>query len=231
MREYGIVFSQFWIHPEIQSLSIDGKLLAVYLLTSPHTNMLGCFRLPLGYIAEDLNWTHRRVKKGFKELFQMGFVLRDEASNWLLIPNFLKWNPIENPNQGKSIVKLFQHIPSETPIYASIIKVLLEHGQHLEEAFLKRLQTLSKGFRNQEQDQEQKQEQDQDLGDEPILEKTVSLIPPSSTQTETQSEIVLTIPLHDQSEFAVTKMHLTEWQTLYPAIDVLQTCGTFADGI
>lgn len=64
MRDYGLVSSQFWITPDLQSISSDAKLLGVYLLTSPHTNMLGCFRLPIGYISEDLRWDKTRVEQG-----------------------------------------------------------------------------------------------------------------------------------------------------------------------
>src|SRR5687768_16947104 len=109
MREYGLVYSRFWVNPDIQSLSVDGKLLALYLLTCSHANMLGCFRLPIGYIAEDLQWGFERVKKGFKELIRIRFLSRDEETGWLVIYHYLKWNPIENPNQGKSIVKLFHY--------------------------------------------------------------------------------------------------------------------------
>jgi hypothetical protein len=54
MRSYGSVHTKFWINSDVQLLSPNAKLLALYLLTSPHTNMLGCFRLPIGYVVEDL---------------------------------------------------------------------------------------------------------------------------------------------------------------------------------
>ena len=41
----------------MRRVSDDARLLALYLLTGQHTNMIGCFRLPDGYVSEDLAWT------------------------------------------------------------------------------------------------------------------------------------------------------------------------------
>lgn len=84
----------------MRRVSDDARLLALYLLTGQHTNMIGCFRLPDGYVSEDLAWTPERVSKGFDELSANGFATRDSSSKWVLIRNFLTWNSVENPNQG-----------------------------------------------------------------------------------------------------------------------------------
>src|SRR5580692_7444375 len=103
MREYGSVQTQFWSDVALQNLSTHAKLLAVYLLTGPHTNMLGCFRVPMGYVAEDLQWDRETVSVAFTELARVNFLIRDDESSWICITNFLQWNPIENPNQAKSL--------------------------------------------------------------------------------------------------------------------------------
>jgi len=162
MRDYGSVHTCFWSNTEIQGLSDQAKLLALYLLTGLHTNMLGCFRLPVGYIAEDLSWSSETVIKRFKELTQIGFATRDETTQWVLIPKFLEWNQIENPNQGKSIQRLFDQVPKNSRIFKPLIEVLLAYQKHLEPNFINSLQTLLKPFLNQEQEQEQDQEQKQD---------------------------------------------------------------------
>ncbi|ECL8497802.1 hypothetical protein FTY95_05685 [Salmonella enterica] len=53
MRDYGKVNSSFWTSESIRSLSDDGRMLSLYLLTSPHANMTGCFRLPDGYLSRE----------------------------------------------------------------------------------------------------------------------------------------------------------------------------------
>lgn len=113
MREYGKIHSSFWTSNDIRSMSEDGRTLAAYVLTSPHSNMLGCFRIPPAYVSDDLNWSMERVTKGFAELFAKGFATLSEGSNWLVIHKFLKWNQPENPNVVKAAEKLFDQIPDE----------------------------------------------------------------------------------------------------------------------
>lgn len=238
MRDYGSVHTCFWSNPDIQALSDQAKLLALYLLTGPHTNMLGCFRLPTGYVAEDLNWNSETVSKRFAELFQKSFITRDETSGWILIPRFLEWNPIENPNQAKSLRKLFDQVPEKSFIYRDLINVLLIHNKHFDETFFNRLETLSKGFakpfRNQDQDQNQEQKQDQDQEQKQDIDgarspsdrlpETVTPTVCQTVSTTTESiNPIITITLNDKTEFPILQQQIDEWQQLYPAIDVLQT--------
>ena len=53
---YVKVCPKFWTDDKVQPLSDDARLLFLYLMTSPHSNMAGFYWLPLGYIAEDLRW-------------------------------------------------------------------------------------------------------------------------------------------------------------------------------
>lgn len=155
MREYGLIHSCFWTSDDILALSDDGKMLALYLIAGPHTTMLGCFRLPYGYVVEDLHWTEVRVTQGFAELFRNGFATVDKQLHWLVIHQFIKWNPIENPNQGKQAARLFDQIPDKTCVKPILARHLAEWGKHLPEPFRNRLLTLAEPFRNQEQEQEQ----------------------------------------------------------------------------
>ncbi len=212
MRDYGSVCTSFWIDSKIQSLSNESKLLAVYLLTGPHTNMLGCFRLPVGYIAEDLRWDNKVVLSSLTELTKADFITYDNDLSWVLIHNFLKSNPIENPNQGKSIVKLVDKIPKASSVFKPLVNLLVDYQQYLEEPFRNRLQTLSKQFRNQEQEQDQDQKQDQESSFELCEE----------IENDKPFEAIITIPLIDKTSFSISKRQIDEWQSLYPAIDVLQ---------
>lgn len=228
MREYGSVQTQFWSDIALQNLSTHAKLLAVYLLTGPHTNMLGCFRLPTGYVAEDLKWNEETVYNAFSELDQIRFLIRDPESNWILIINFLDWNPIENPNQGKSIVKLFKRVPHQSTVSKAIIKILLDQTKYLDEGFKNHLATLSQPFQNQEQNQEQEQEKDQEqdvVGKPSIndgLPSSNSKIPLSINKKSIHDEEAIGIPLQNNDVFITGKMDIHTWKKTYPNIDVLQ---------
>jgi hypothetical protein len=144
MRDYGKVFSTFWTSETTRDLSDDGKLLAFYLLTGPHTSLIGSFRLPDGYASGDLGWAPERVSKGFEDLFQKGFATRDEESNWGVVHNYLKFNPIKNPNQFKSAIKLFGQIPDTAAIKSIVAAALENYCDKLPE----KLRTAIEPFRN-----------------------------------------------------------------------------------
>lgn len=166
MRDYGRVYSAFWQSPETRAFSEDGRTLALYLLTSPHANLIGCFRLPDAYAAEDLIWSSERVSEGFLELESKGFMTRDQGSKWVLIHKYLKWNGFENGNVAIAAHKAFDQIPP-IPLKALLAAALLEFGCHLKEPFVNALQTLRKPFANPEPDPEP----------EPILNQNLSQNP------------------------------------------------------
>lgn len=113
MRDYGKVYTRFWLKQNVLSWSDSSKLLGLYLLTCPHCNLLGCFRLPIGYIASDLNWSEQKVATALNELKADDFLIRCDTTGWTMIRSFLKHNPIENPNQGKAAFRLLKDVPED----------------------------------------------------------------------------------------------------------------------
>lgn len=164
MRDYGKVHTSFWISDGMRRVSDDARLLALYLLTGQHTNMIGCFRLPDGYVSEDLNWTSERVSKGFNELSKNGFATRDFASKWVLIRNFMSWNPVENPNQGIAAMRLFSQVPDKSTVKPELARIMNDAIAHIGGAKLKGSERVLEPFLNQEQEQEQEQEEENTLG-------------------------------------------------------------------
>lgn len=113
MKDYAKVHSSFWSSTSIRSLSEDGRMLALYLLTCQHGTIAGVFRLPDGYVAEDLQWQLERVSEVFAELVSKGFANRCETTKWVWITQHFRWNPPENPNQKKSAAKVAGMIPAD----------------------------------------------------------------------------------------------------------------------
>jgi len=163
VRDYGKVHTSFWTSDTIRHLSEDGRWLAMYLLTSPHNTIAGVFRLPDGYVCEDMQWTPERVAKGFEELLTKGFASRCETSKWVWVCKHLEWNPPENPNQRKSARKIALSIPDAvcwkadfTQICAGILEIPMAFDGNPSE-------TVSEPLSNQKQEQNQEQEQEQKL--------------------------------------------------------------------
>jgi len=158
MRDYGKVHTSFWSSQTIKGLSEDGRTLALYLLTSPHSTIAGVFRLPDGYVCEDIGWTSARVAKGFAELLANGYANRCETTKWVWICKHLEWNPPENPNQRKSAAKLALSVPAECAWKLDFMRVC---GEALAIEYTPEanpLPTVPEPLLNQKQEQEQKQD-------------------------------------------------------------------------
>lgn len=160
-REYGKIHSSFWTSNDIRSMTEDGRTLAAYLLTGPHSNMLGCFRIPVAYVADDLNWASERVKEGFAELYRKGWATLSEGSNWVVIHKFLKWNQPENPNVVKAAEKLFDQIPDDCAAKPLLAWAIAEFEPRFNAEKLARFKpfpnpfaTLPKGYRKPEPEPE-----------------------------------------------------------------------------
>lgn len=146
MREYGQVQSAFWQSTEVQSWSDTGKLLALYLLTGPHSNGIGCYRLPDGYISADLGWSSERVSKGFAELSKEGFA--DRFDGVVFLRNFLRWNKVSNGNVAKARFTEFEGLP-KGQAKSAVARAMLEFGAHWTDEHRNHFERVSKGYGKQ----------------------------------------------------------------------------------
>jgi hypothetical protein len=224
MRDYGVVHSTFWTSATTHNFSGDGRLLALYLLTGPHSSSLGSFRMPDGYVMEDLGWDLKRVSKGFEELSQYGWANRCETTKWVFIRAYLKFNPPQNPNQVTALRKLAAQIPENASILEGLRAAMVEHCGRFEQGELfdekgKGSGTVLKPFRNQNLDLNQNLDQKQNLKKESSPEQKSSGASGSANGSE---PTVIKLILVGGKEYPITKKQSEEWATLYPAVDVMQ---------
>ena len=149
MREYGTVKTAFWTDPKIAALHRDTKHMVLYLLTSPHTNALGCFRAPAQYIAADMNEDVAWVEEQMGTLIEAGIVQWDRATGWVWLRNYLRHNPPANGNVAKKCWREYDLIPDDVPF---------------KDRVLDGLKTVSKRFQNQPETPEPEPEPEPDRG-------------------------------------------------------------------
>lgn len=104
MRTYGKVATAFWTDSRTRRLSERAKLLALYLLTGPHSNAIGVFRLGAGAISDDFeDWSRKEILAALGEM-DGWFIVREDG--WVQIRNYLRagYNPPEN---GKVMVSMW----------------------------------------------------------------------------------------------------------------------------
>lgn len=125
-RDYGRIRVSFWDDERIKPLSMADKMVAAYLLTSNHTNAIGCFKLPLAYVADDLGVTPASLEPIFASLRAINFIKWCERVPWLWIPNYLKHNPPETPNVWRRCVAEMKLLPVELSARAHIAEELFQ---------------------------------------------------------------------------------------------------------
>ncbi len=124
MKTFGKIESRFWESPDIYPLSQDAKMLALYLLTCKHGNMVGVFRLPPGYIMGDLGWDAETVSRALHELVTNGFITRHEDSDYLCINRFIQYNDTSNVDQLRARIKVLKTLPEQVPDITHIFDAL-----------------------------------------------------------------------------------------------------------
>jgi hypothetical protein len=116
---YGKVKDTFWTDKKIQSFSDDAKMLALYFMTGPHRNILGCMRVPDGYIRADLGWSSDRLNDAIAMLCERHFICRDD-DGWTLILNQLRHDPIKVPNHARAAMAIANEVPADSVVFREL---------------------------------------------------------------------------------------------------------------
>ena len=123
MRSFATVLSQFWTGKTGKAITAAGKdarIVATYLLTCEHANMLGLYRLPLLYVAEETGLKTREVAAALQQLQAIGFARYDEESEFVWVVEMARFQlgllPDETlkdaDHRKKGSVRIYKQIPS-----------------------------------------------------------------------------------------------------------------------
>jgi hypothetical protein len=83
--DYGRIRHTFWTDPDIKrKLSPDEKLLLVYLFSSPHSNMIGLYHLPLEYAALETGLSVDSIRSSISASLSP-FVSYDDATEEVFV--------------------------------------------------------------------------------------------------------------------------------------------------
>ena len=88
MRDYAKISPQFWIGStgrKLRDAGPEATLVALYLLSNPHANMLGLYYLPQLYIAHETGLGIEGASKGLRRAIEAEFCDYDEASEVVFV--------------------------------------------------------------------------------------------------------------------------------------------------
>ena len=150
MKPFGKIESQAWDRFRYDGLSIEAKLLAVYLLTNKHSNMIGVYSLPVLYIAGDLELDQETVCQLLDELKSKDFITVSEQFEFIAINRFQHYNPPANRNTFVARLAAFEALPSMSINLSEPLRLLAETARDYKEcaSFLNRIETVGKRFEN-----------------------------------------------------------------------------------
>lgn len=164
MRDYGKVSPQFWIGETGKQLRGDAnaQVLALYLMTCPHSTMTGVFHCPILYMAHETGMGVEGATKALARLSEVGFCQYDEPSETVFVVRMAAYQIGEslkpNDNRVAGLRKELDRMP-ETRAKSAFLAVygvafgLIEPGKKTRGS-----KAPLKPLRSQEQEQEQEQD-------------------------------------------------------------------------
>lgn len=93
MRPYGAVSPLFWTGKTGKKLrdDRDSQVVALYLMTNPHSHQTGLYYLPLMYLAHEVGIPLEGARKALFTLSEDGFCRYDEVSEWIWVCEMAAW--------------------------------------------------------------------------------------------------------------------------------------------
>ena len=117
MRDYSKVSGQFWTGKTGKALRGDfqAQVVAMYLMTSPHANMIGVFHCPIIYIAHETGSPIEGATKGLQTLCEGGFCTYDEDTETVWVYEMAKYQIDDalkvTDKRVAGIQKLYENMP------------------------------------------------------------------------------------------------------------------------
>lgn len=160
MSRYRAIHCLIWNDDKFPFVSDQCQLMFFHLLTTPMSSPFGLYKASIEALAAEKRWDVKAYRKAFTEGLSNGFMKYDERHLVILIPNFLKYNPPNNPNVLISWKNIYDEIPNcdiKSEFYQSLKDSMKGFGKGFAEAFAK---AWPQPLPIQEQEQEQEQIQD-----------------------------------------------------------------------
>ena len=161
MSKYRKIDVRIWNDAKFSTMSDNGKLAFLFVLTHPHMTSLGAMRATIPGMAAELGWKPEAFREAFREALTKGLAKHDEKASFVWLPNFLKYNAPESPNVVKSWEKSLELIP-ECDMYFELLQQVKAFTEALPKGFVEALpEDFRKSMPNPEPEQEQEPEQEE----------------------------------------------------------------------
>jgi hypothetical protein len=108
MRKYSQVVPSFWTGKTGKALLAKGANvhhMALYLVTCHHSNMIGLYFLPIGYVAHDLGVTPEAAAEMLDAVCSTGFAMYDHETSIVFVVEMLRYQTGDSLKAGDKRAK------------------------------------------------------------------------------------------------------------------------------
>ncbi|KAF5301477.1 hypothetical protein FQR65_LT19212 [Abscondita terminalis] len=244
MREFAKISSEFWTSPmgkKIKTCELETKVVAFYLMTCRHTNMLGIYYLPLALASHEVGMAIEGVRRGIEALVKVGFCSYDEENEyvWAHETAASQLGALKkNDNRVKHANRVFKNLPKLSFLskfyekYCDFLHLEATIFSYPKESPFEALEIIDGRLDIRDERLEKrnipiifceehkkaariKNQVDED--EEKLSVKNLITFP-----VKTKTPVTFSVPLRQGSTRMITETELDEWQTNYPGVDVRQ---------
>lgn len=97
MAHWRKIDTRIWNDEKFRSLTDQGKLLFLYVLTNQNMTPLGAMKATLDGLAAELGWEGGATRGAINSLIEKGMLVVDEFAHYVGAPHWFKYNPPERP--------------------------------------------------------------------------------------------------------------------------------------
>lgn len=166
MREYAKLGPTFWTGETGKAIRRRGSeavIVSLYLISSPHSNMLGLYYQPILYMAHETGLGIEGATKGLRDCVEEGFCSYDEDTEMVFVHEMALWQIADvlssTDKRCKGIQKDYEALPACPFLeawfdrYVEAFKLTKKRSNPGEKPEVRK--APSKSHRSQEQEQEQ----------------------------------------------------------------------------
>jgi hypothetical protein len=141
---YRTICTQLWTDKKIQRLTVQGKLLFVYLITNPHTHLSGIYYLPKELIQKETGLSDTLSNTLFHTLSELERAYYDQETSTVFVVNMFRYQGQGEKNERSCANQLMGL--HGTPLIAQFLEHYPKVKRFCSDTLLDTLSTLSKIF-------------------------------------------------------------------------------------
>ena len=139
---YRTICTQLWTDKKIQRLTVQGKLLFLYLITNPHTHLSGIYYLPLELITKETGLSHTLSDTLFSTLSELNRAHYDQDTSTVFVVNMFGYQGTGEKNE-RSAANQLKGL-HDTPLIGKFLERYPRVKQFCPDTLLDTVSTLSK---------------------------------------------------------------------------------------